>query len=95
MVCRGLIFSKKYFWFHDQPVEQKHLASYISGEKSKDLAHANAAHASVTGKGLLFFAKRAEDKHHPQGIMNLVSSDKTVPFLAQKLTQVFLPGRYV
>jgi len=53
-------------------LEQKRLTSYTSSEKVKEIAHGNAAHASVTGKGLLFFAKRAEDKDDPQGIMNLV-----------------------
>lgn len=71
---RGLIFSKKYFWFSDAPLEHKHLTAYLGNEKSKDIGHANAAHATQTGKGLLFFAKRSEDKEHPQGIFNLVSS---------------------
>lgn len=69
---RGLIFTKKYFWFSDAPLEHKHLSAYLGNEKSKDIAHPNAAHAQQTGKGLLFFAKRAEDKDHPQGIFNLV-----------------------
>ncbi len=70
---RGLIFSKKYFWLSDAPLEHAHLSGYLSNEKSKDIAHPNAAHATQTGKGLLFYAKRAEDKDHPQGIFNLVS----------------------
>ena len=75
MSCiRGLIFSKKYFWLSDSPLEHKHLSAYLGNEKSKDIAHPNAAHAQQTGKGLLFFAKRAEDKDHPQGIFNLVSA---------------------
>ncbi|KAL6718014.1 hypothetical protein ACLMJK_004099 [Lecanora helva] len=68
---KGLIPSKKYFWFSDAPLEHKHLSAYLGNEKSKDIGHANAAHAQQTGKGLLFFAKRAEDKEHPQGIFNL------------------------
>lgn len=71
-LLRGLIFSKKYFWLSDAPLEHKHLSAYLGNEKSKDIAHSNAAHAQQTGKGLLFFAKRAEDKDHPQGIFNLV-----------------------
>lgn len=71
-MLRGIIFSKKYFWFSDSPLKQKHLTAYLGNEKSKDIAHPNAAHAQQTGKGLLFFAKRAEDKDHPQGIFNLV-----------------------
>lgn len=68
---KGLIFSKKYFWFSDAPLEHKHLTAYLGNEKSKDIGHANAAHANQTGKGLMFFAKRAEDKEHPQGMFNL------------------------
>ena len=69
---RSLIFQKKFFWFSDEPLEHKHLTNYLGNEKS-DLAHRNAAHATQTGKGLLFFAKRAEDKNHPAGILNLVN----------------------
>ncbi|KAK4692615.1 hypothetical protein P7C71_g4625, partial [Lecanoromycetidae sp. Uapishka_2] len=68
---RGLIFSKKYFWFSDAPLEHKHLSAYLGNEKAKDIAHPNAAQATQTGKGLLFSAKRAEDKDHPQHIFNL------------------------
>ncbi|KAL9100255.1 MAG: hypothetical protein Q9163_004347 [Psora crenata] len=68
---KGLIFSKKYFWFSDAPLEHKHLSAYLGNEKTKDIAHGNAAHATQTGKGLLFYAKRVEDKDHPQGILNL------------------------
>lgn len=71
-MLRGLIFSKKYFWLSDAPVEHGQLSGYLSNEKSKDIAHPNAAHATQTGKGLLFYAKRSEDKGHPQGIFNLV-----------------------
>lgn len=71
-MLRGLIFSKKYFWLSDAPVEHGQLSGYLSNEKSKDIAHPNAAHATQTGKGLLFYAKRSEDKGHPQVIFNLV-----------------------
>jgi Pleckstrin homology domain len=47
------------------------LDSYLRTEKA-EIAHPNAAWAHETGKGLLFFAKRAEDKAAPSGIMNLV-----------------------
>lgn len=70
---RSLIYSKKFFWLSDEPVQSSSLSSYVSNEKA-DVGHRNAAHASQTGKGLLFFAKRAEDKNHPAGILNLVSS---------------------
>lgn len=74
---RGLFISKKFFWFSDEPLEQKHLSSYLSSEKP-DIAHRNAAHATQTGKGLLCFAKRAEDKGHPAGIFNLVYNSRAV-----------------
>ncbi|KAL8673227.1 MAG: hypothetical protein Q9168_002339 [Polycauliona sp. 1 TL-2023] len=70
-LVKSLMYSKKFFWFTDEPVEHKHLADYLRGEKATDVARPNAAHASHTGKGLLFFAKRAEDKPQPQGIINL------------------------
>lgn len=66
------MYSKKFFWFGDEPVEHKHLTDYLRGEKATDVARPNAAHATQTGKGLLLFAKRAEDKPQPQGIINLV-----------------------
>lgn len=71
---KGLIFSKKYFWLSDAPLEHEQLSGYLSNEKSKDIAHPNAAHATQTGKGLLFYAKRAEDKGHPQGMFNLADA---------------------
>ncbi|KAL8859456.1 MAG: hypothetical protein Q9178_004134 [Gyalolechia marmorata] len=70
-LVKSLMYSKKFFWFGDEPVEHKHLTEYLRGEKATDVARPNAAHASQTGKGLLFFAKRAEDKPQPQGIINL------------------------
>ncbi|KAL8802413.1 MAG: hypothetical protein Q9182_003836 [Xanthomendoza sp. 2 TL-2023] len=70
-LVKSLMYSKKFFWFSDEPVEHKHLTEYLRGEKATDLARPNAAHASQTGKGLLFFAKRVEDKPQPQGIINL------------------------
>lgn len=71
---RSLVFSKKFFWFSDEPIESKHLSEYRRVEKPD--THHNVAHASQTGKGLLFFAKRTEDKDHPAGILNLVSTDE-------------------
>ncbi|KAI4256894.1 MAG: hypothetical protein LQ352_001894 [Teloschistes flavicans] len=70
-LVKSLIYSKKFFWFGDEPVETKYLSDYLRGEKATDVARPNAAHATQTGKGLLFFAKRAEDKPQPQGIINL------------------------
>ncbi|KAL8782491.1 MAG: hypothetical protein Q9213_005330 [Squamulea squamosa] len=70
-LVKSLMYSKKFFWFSDEPVEHKHLNDYLRSEKATDIARPNAAHATQTGKGLLFFAKRVEDKPQPQGIINL------------------------
>jgi hypothetical protein len=74
---RSLIFSKKFFWLSDEPLQSEHLSGYLRTEKA-EVAHHNVAHASQTGKGLLFFAKRVEDKDHPAGILNLVSYQSLV-----------------
>ena len=41
-------------------------------------AHPNAAWAQESGKGLLFYAKRVEDKSSPAGIINLVCPRKFI-----------------
>jgi hypothetical protein len=69
---RGFIFQKKHFWFGAEPVESKHLSSYLRGEKPEHANH-NAAWASHTGKGLLFFSKKSSEKTSPAGVINLVS----------------------
>jgi L,D-peptidoglycan transpeptidase YkuD (ErfK/YbiS/YcfS/YnhG family) len=66
-----LRFAKRYFYFTEDSTEAKSLSVFIANEKSA--GHPTAAWASQTGKGLLFFAKRAEDKATPTGIFNLVS----------------------
>lgn len=68
---RKFRFHEHYFWLDDAPSSGESLASYI---RSKDLktAHPNTAWAQQTGKGLLFYAKRVEDKSSPIGIINLV-----------------------
>jgi len=53
-------------------VEEKNLSNYLRGEKDGGGNH-NAAWASHTGKGLLFFTKKATDKATPASIINLVS----------------------
>lgn len=74
LFVRHLISSKRYFWFSEEPVEPKHFSEYLSsGKPDPATVHHNVAHASQTGKGLLFYAKRAEDKDHPVGVLNLVS----------------------
>lgn len=75
---RGLRFSKRFFYFSDEPVESKHLHVFHQNEKPA-VAHPIAAWASQTGKGLLFYVKRAEDKLTPQGIFSLVSRTRSKP----------------
>lgn len=72
---RSLRFVKRYFYFSEEPVEVKSLSQYLQTEKAS-VAHPLAAWASQSGKGLLFFAKRAEDKATPAGILSLVSLDE-------------------
>lgn len=56
-------FSKRYFfYFSEEAVECKHLSH---------VPHTTVAWANQTGKGLLFYAKRAEDKTTPAGVYNL------------------------
>jgi hypothetical protein len=55
------------------------LATFLRQEKEKaDAKHSSAAWARETGKGLLFYAKRAEDKAAPAGIINLVSKTNKI-----------------
>lgn len=72
ILSRSLIFQKKFFWFGTDAVETKALSSYLRGEKDTGAANHNAAWASHTGKGLLFFSKKATDKASPAGLFNLV-----------------------
>lgn len=65
---------KRFFWFGEEPVESKNLASYLRGEKDSEAANHNAAWSSYTGKGLLYFSKSSGEKATPAGIINLVSS---------------------
>lgn len=54
-------------------MEGKNLSVFHQNEKPA-VANPIAAWASQTGKGLLFYTKRAEDKATPAGIFNLVRS---------------------
>ena len=67
-------FSKKYFWFGEEPVPAENLREYLRGEKP-EVAHSVAAWSSQTGKGLLFFVKHADQKEHPAGVLNLVGTN--------------------
>ncbi|KAJ3949534.1 uncharacterized protein N0V96_000653 [Colletotrichum fioriniae] len=69
---KNFIYSKEFFWFGSDAVESKNLSSYLKSEKSTETAHHNAAWASHTGKGLLFFG----DKTAPQGVINLADASE-------------------
>ena len=73
-------FSKKYFWFGEEAVETKNLTEYLRGEKA-DVAYPTAAWSSQTGKGLLYFAKHADKKETPAGVLKLVCSGNNIMFL--------------
>ncbi|KAJ5168310.1 uncharacterized protein N7482_003904 [Penicillium canariense] len=76
-LVKGLRFAKRFFYFNDEAVEAKDLTSFHQNEKAA-VANPIAAWASQTGKGLLFFTKRAEDKAQPGWIINLADvSDVT------------------
>ncbi|GAQ08369.1 hypothetical protein ALT_5690 [Aspergillus lentulus] len=69
-LVKGLRFSKRFFYFSDEPVEAKQLSVFQQNEKPA-VANPIVAWATQTGKGLLFLTKRAEDKATPAGIFNL------------------------
>jgi hypothetical protein len=71
-VRRKFIFTKHFFWLSEEPSTADALTNFLRTEKA-DTKHADAAWARETGKGLLFYTKRAEDKATPAGIINLVS----------------------
>lgn len=68
---RQFRFVKHFFWFSEAPLTQEALDSYLKAEKHEH-AHHNAVWAQETGKGVLYFAKRAEDKSAPTGLILLV-----------------------
>jgi len=70
-LLRGFTYSKHFFWFSDEPSTAESLATYVRSDKHETATH--AAWARETGKGLLFYAKRAEDKATPTGLILLVS----------------------
>ncbi|KAH6711405.1 Pleckstrin homology domain-containing protein [Leptodontidium sp. MPI-SDFR-AT-0119] len=84
-LLKSFIFQKKFFYFGTEPVESKTLSSYLRGEKAQDTASKNVAWAAHTGKGLLFFTKKASEKATPAGIINLsdvsdITEEGTVDF---------------
>lgn len=74
---RQFRYVKHFFWFSEEPLTQESVDAYVKSEKA-EVAHPNAAWAQETGKGVLFFAKRAEDKNTPSGIILLVSRTKQI-----------------
>lgn len=63
---------KRYFWFGDEaPITTQNLNNYLRGEKPK-FSHPAAAWSSKTGKGLLYFAKTADEKANPAGVLVVV-----------------------
>lgn len=71
-MCSVFRFSKKYFWFGEEPVPVSSLGQFLRGEKDAEHAHTVAAWSSVTGKGLLYFVKHADQKDTPAGVLKLV-----------------------
>jgi hypothetical protein len=71
-----LRFTEQFFWFDEAAVKPETLTGYLRSKELK-LAHPTAAWAQETGKGLFFYAKRAEDKPSPEGIINLVRHQST------------------
>ncbi|KAK6335296.1 hypothetical protein TWF718_010729 [Orbilia javanica] len=69
------IFLKKHtFYFSDEAIPEENLGEYLKKEKTK-AGHATYAHATQTGKGLLFYTKA--DKTKPSGIVRLDGADIT------------------
>lgn len=60
------MYSKKFFWFGSEAVDPKKVPALL-----KD--HTLAAWASETGKGLLFFSEKGQDKAAPTSAIPLVS----------------------
>ena len=85
---RGLRFSKRFFYFSDEPLEAKSLSTFTKDAKPA-VVNPVAAWATQTGKGLLFFTKRSEDKATPAGIFNLVCYSFSFMFIL--LTNLLLP----
>ncbi|KIW38033.1 uncharacterized protein PV06_10009 [Exophiala oligosperma] len=72
-LLKRFFFTKHFFWFSEEPSTPESLATFLRSEKV-DAKHASASWARETGKGLLFFSKRAEDKASPVGIINLADA---------------------
>lgn len=72
-LMKSFKFSKRHFYFQEEPITLQHLSHYLRGEKP-EIAHSTAAWATQTGKGLLFYIKAETEKKTPGGIFKLVSA---------------------
>ncbi|KAK5464985.1 hypothetical protein LTS15_001548 [Exophiala xenobiotica] len=72
-LLKRFFFTKHFFWFSEEPLTAESLSTFLRSDKD-DAKHASASWARETGKGLLFFSKRAEDKAHPAGVINLADA---------------------
>ncbi|KAF3928884.1 hypothetical protein ABW20_dc0109316 [Dactylellina cionopaga] len=74
-----LFVRKHTFYFSDEAIPEENLGEYLKKEKTKTGYITNAyptfAHATQTGKGLLFYTKA--DKTKPTGIVRLDGSEIT------------------
>ena len=66
-------YAKYFFWFDNDRKTAEHMVPYIRKERL-EIAHPNAAWAQETGKGVLFYAKRAEDRENPDILVLLVGA---------------------
>lgn len=67
---------KRFFYFLDEPVTEDKLQTYLHKDSSST---ANAAYASQTGKGLLFYSKAEGQKEAPHGIIKLADVVEVLP----------------
>jgi hypothetical protein len=70
---KNLMSTKHTFWFGVAAIEKDALAAYLKAEKSAEIAFHNAAWATKTGAGLLFYGDK---KDSIIGIINLADSDE-------------------
>ncbi|KAF1989402.1 hypothetical protein K402DRAFT_418678 [Aulographum hederae CBS 113979] len=72
---KSLLPAKKlYFWLGEEAaVPTQDLSHYLRGEKPA-VSHPTAAWSSVTGKGLLYYAKHADQKSSPAGVICLADA---------------------
>lgn len=91
-MIRSFRFVKHFFWFSDHAVEPQHLSGFLRNEKP-EIGHHTAAYATQSGKGLMFCAKRVEDKTQPAGILDLVNISVHPSLRGFRLMLIFLLER--